>query len=46
MKDGKPPHQQLTVEDNGLTSTQEVIYQQEYKRADRATGQKKSEKRK
>jgi len=46
MKDRKPPHQQLTVEDNGLTTTQEVLYQKEFKRADSATGQKNSEKRK
>jgi len=42
MKDRKPPHQQLTVKDNGLSATQEVNYQQEFKRADKATGRKKN----
>ena len=37
LKDRKPPHQQLTVKDNGLTATQEVLYQEEFKRADKAT---------
>jgi hypothetical protein len=41
MKNRKPPHQQLTVKDNGLTATQEVLYQQEFKRADKATEKSK-----
>lgn len=44
MKDRKPPHEQLTVKDNGLTSTQEVLYHEEFKRADQRT--KKDDKRK
>lgn len=30
------PHQQLTTKDNTLTSTQEVLYQKEFKQADSA----------
>lgn len=30
----KKPHQQLTVQDNQLTSAQEVIYQKDFKLAD------------
>lgn len=37
MKEQKQPHEQLTTKDNGLTSTQEVLYQKEFKRADKAT---------
>ncbi len=41
MKDRKlPPHQQMTMKDNGLTSTQEVLYPSDFKRADKATGKK------
>ncbi|MFP3919683.1 YfhE family protein [Lysinibacillus telephonicus] len=37
MKEQKKPHEQLTTKDNGLTSTQEVLYRKEFKRADKAT---------
>ncbi|WP_233549398.1 YfhE family protein [Lysinibacillus yapensis] len=37
MKEHKQPHEQLTVQDNQLTATQEVLYQEEFKRADHAT---------
>ncbi|MCP1145018.1 YfhE family protein [Lysinibacillus endophyticus] len=37
----KQPHQQLTVQDNQLTKTQEVLYQKDFKRADRARGKKR-----
>lgn len=30
----KKPHQQLTIQDNQLTSTQEVLYQKDFKLAD------------
>ena len=35
MKERKPLREQLTEKSNGLTSTQEVLYQKEFKRADR-----------
>jgi len=37
MKEHKEPHEQLTVQDNQLTQTQEVLYHDEFKRADNAT---------
>ncbi|MCM3390081.1 YfhE family protein [Ureibacillus chungkukjangi] len=37
MKEHKQPHEQLTVQDNQLTATQEVLYHDEFKRADSAT---------
>lgn len=37
MKEQRPPHEQLTTKDNGLSSMQEVIYRKEFKRADQAT---------
>ncbi|MGM9948943.1 MAG: YfhE family protein [Lysinibacillus sp.] len=40
MKDQRPPHEQLTTKDNGLSSMQEVIYRKEFKRADQATTKK------
>ncbi|RUL51281.1 YfhE family protein [Lysinibacillus sp. BW-2-10] len=33
----KEPHQHLTVQDNQMTKTQEVLYQKEFKKADAAT---------
>lgn len=45
MPDRKPPHEQFAVKDNGLTSTQEVLYQQEFKKADKAT-QKNNQRKK
>ena len=45
MPDRKPPHEQLTVKDNGLTSTQEVLYQQEFKKADQVTQKNNSRKK-
>ena len=35
IKERKPLREQLTAKSNGLTSTQEVLYQKEFKRADR-----------
>ncbi len=35
MNEKKPPHEQLTDENNGLSSAQEVLYQEEYKKADK-----------
>jgi YfhE-like protein len=36
MTEKKPPHEQLTDRNNGLSSTQEVLYQEEYRKADKA----------
>ena len=45
MSEKKPPHEQLTDKNNGLSSAQEVLYQEEYKKADQvANGKKKSKK--
>lgn len=35
MSEKRPPHQQLTDKNNGLLSTQEVLYQEEFKKADK-----------
>ena len=40
MKEQRPPHEQLTTKDNGLSSMQEVIYRKEFKRADQASTKK------
>lgn len=45
MKDQRPPHEQLTTKDNGLSSTQEVIYRKEFKRADQAATKKDKNKK-
>lgn len=45
MKEQRPPHEQLTTKDNGLSSMQEVIYRKEFKRADQATTKKGPEKK-
>ena len=37
MKDQRPPHEQLTTKDNGISSMQEVKYRKEFKKADKAT---------
>ncbi|WP_339252992.1 YfhE family protein [Sporosarcina sp. FSL W8-0480] len=36
MNQKKEPHETLTVKNNGLTSTQEVLYAKEFKSADKA----------
>ncbi|SDJ04185.1 YfhE family protein [Alteribacillus bidgolensis] len=36
MDEKKPPHKQMTDKNNGLSSTQEVIYPGDYKEADEA----------
>lgn len=47
MNQKKEPHERLTERNNGLSSTQEVLYAKEFKSADKAaneTGNKKREK--
>ena len=46
MKNRKPPHEQFTMKDNGLTSMQEVLYQKEFNRADKATTKKNEDQHK
>lgn len=46
MKEHKQPHEQLTVQDNQLTATQEVLYHDEFKRADNATKKNNSNQQK
>lgn len=38
MSERKPPHQQMSEENNDLTKTQEVLYNEEYNKADKASG--------
>lgn len=45
MAKPKKPHEQLTTNDNGLTSMQEVTYRKEFKKADNATGNQKRNKK-
>lgn len=48
MSQKKEPHERLTERNNGLSSTQEVLYAKEFKSADKAakeTENKKQEKR-
>ena len=35
MSDKKSPHEQMPDKNNGLSSMQEVLYQEEYKSADK-----------
>ncbi len=37
MKEQKQPHEKMTMTNNGLSKTQEVVYQKEFNRADKAT---------
>ncbi|SIT88536.1 YfhE family protein [Edaphobacillus lindanitolerans] len=43
MNEKKPPHERMTEKDNGLTDTQEVLYQDDFNRADKATGKEDQE---
>lgn len=38
MSERKPPHQQMSEENNGLSATQEVLYNEEFNKADKASG--------
>lgn len=42
MSEEKQPHETLTDKNNGLSSAQEVLYAEEFKKADKA-GEKKEE---
>ncbi|WP_075619042.1 YfhE family protein [Paenisporosarcina indica] len=36
MKPKKEPHEQLTTKNNGLSATQEVLYDEEFRKSDKA----------
>ncbi|EPD51448.1 hypothetical protein HMPREF1210_02046 [Paenisporosarcina sp. HGH0030] len=38
MSERKPPHQQMSEENNGLSAAQEVLYNEEFNKADKASG--------
>ncbi|WP_019412443.1 YfhE family protein [Paenisporosarcina sp. TG20] len=40
MSERKPPHQQMSEENNGLSDAQEVLYNEEFNKADKASGLK------
>lgn len=46
MSEKKPPHEQMTDKNNGLSSMQEVLYQEEYKSADAIKEQEKNKTKK
>ncbi len=43
MSKNREPHQKMTTQSNGLTKTQEVLYQEEFKKADRHSNGNKIE---
>lgn len=44
MTDKQQPHEQMTEKNNGLTSTQEVLYDEEFQRADHVGKNEKKQK--
>ncbi|WP_088007332.1 YfhE family protein [Indiicoccus explosivorum] len=43
MADKKQPHEKMTDKNNGLSDTQEVLYPDDFKKADEAERQKQKE---
>lgn len=43
-KQNKQPHERMTEKNNGLKDTQEVLYQDDFNRADAAAGNKQDRK--
>ncbi|MCM3612127.1 MULTISPECIES: YfhE family protein [Planomicrobium] len=43
MADNKQPHEKLTEKNNGLNDTQEVLYSEDFKKADKAGEQQREE---
>ena len=41
MSEKRTPHERMTDKNNGLSSTQEVLYQREFKKADNAANNEK-----
>lgn len=46
MKQKREPHERLTERNNGLSSTQEVLYAKEFKSADKAAKEDENKNRK
>jgi hypothetical protein len=48
LSEKKPIHEQMTTKNNGLSSMQEVVYQEEFKKADKVikSGEKKDKENK
>lgn len=44
MADNKQPHEKMTEKNNGLNDTQEVLYSEDFKKADKAGEQQRQEK--
>lgn len=44
MSEEKQPHETLTDKNNGLSSAQEVLYAEEFKKADKAGEEEKNKK--
>ncbi|GKV63957.1 MULTISPECIES: YfhE family protein [Sporosarcina] len=44
MSENKQPHKTFTDKNNGLSSTQEVLYAKDFKRADKAAEQENNQK--
>ncbi|WP_069201942.1 YfhE family protein [Bhargavaea cecembensis] len=42
MNEKKPPHERMTEKNNGLSDTQEVLYQDDFNRADKAAEDEQS----
>lgn len=45
MEEKKEPHEMMTEKANGLSSTQEVIYPKDFKKADNAAKEEEREQR-
>ncbi|MCZ2258219.1 YfhE family protein [Sporosarcina sp. G11-34] len=45
MAKERPPHERMTDKNNGLTSAQEVLYNEEFKKADNAVKNKENKKK-
>jgi len=48
MEPKKEPHEQMTTKSNGLSATQEVLYDEEFRKADKASknqGKEENEKK-
>lgn len=43
MADNKQPHEKLTEKNNGLNDNQEVLYSEEFKKADKAGEEQRQE---
>lgn len=46
MAEEKQPHEKMTEKNNGLNDSQEVLYSEDFKKADKAEQREKDEKKK